>query len=282
MSIKYMALNPEQIELFYQNNQKIEFLPRDYRLRPNDYCIYTDNYNLDEATVIAITDYNRNVIGQYDVCIKSNFGKNIRARNPEQACAIDLLKKQTVPVKFITGRAGSGKDYLISSYAAEKLRRGDVQQIVFIRNNIQLSDTKDIGALPGDLNEKTDWMSAPLRQAIGDDEYQIRMSNGQIVNEFLGHIRGRSYSDSIVIVTEAQNLTQYHIGLIMSRIGERSELIINGDFVAQRDSDVFRGGLEKAIEILENSPESQKYVGNVELRKCERGKVASLAGLLGA
>ena len=275
MSSIHITLKPEKVTEFYQTGKLPHMLDVFGRplAKPNDYVIYVDQEGNDIAMVT-----NGQLIDKYDKNIRFS---NVLPRNPEQACAMHLLKRASVPIKFIVGRAGSGKDYLISHYAADALRKGNFEKIIFIRNNVQLKDTHELGALPGDLNEKTDWMSAPLKQAIGEEAYQYRLSQGIIQNEFLGHIRGRSYENSIVIVTEAQNLTKYHIGLIMSRIGEGSELIINGDFIAQRDEDVFAGGLENSIDILEASDIASPYVGVVELIKCERSKVASLAEVLG-
>lgn len=75
-------------------------------------------------------------------------------RNIEQVCAIDLLKDRTKPVKLLLGTFGSGKTYLAINTALEALYKGEFEKIIWIRNNVRVADTPDLGILPGNVNDK--------------------------------------------------------------------------------------------------------------------------------
>ena len=208
---------------------------------------------------------------------KSDFCGTIKPRNPEQYCAMDLLKSD-VPIKLLTGKFGSGKTILIINWALEAIQKNQFEKIVFIRNNVQVKDTDPIGALPNGVLDKTLPYVMPFADHCGGVEgLKMLVDSGKLEVIPLGFLRGRSIRNSILYSMESENLTKQHIQLIMGRVDEGTQLVMDGDF-KQKDRTIFERsqGLETMVERLAGN----KYFGYVNLKKSERSKVAQLADLL--
>lgn len=209
---------------------------------------------------------------------KTVLGDKFAPRNIEQKMAFDLLQNDKIPVKLITGLYGAGKDIMMLNHALEAIRRGEKDRIIFIRQATHVKDTVDIGALPGTEQEKLAWTLRPVQDIIGIDMLDAYLASGQIENINLGFCRGASFRNSIVYVTEGQNLTSSHIKLILSRLGENSELYINGDYHQQLDKTIYEK--DNGIAILKAKLAGNPLFGCVHLKKTERGEVSELANLL--
>ena len=210
--------------------------------------------------------------------VANDYMGRIKPRNNEQVLAFDMLQNKKTTIKVLTGAMGSGKDYLQIANALRFIKLGEYDRIVYMRNPIQVKDVKEIGFLPGDMEAKLKpFVMAMADHLGGETGLDMQMMQGNIVVEHLGYIRGRTYNNSIVYVSEAENLTKENMQLLISRIGEGSTLWINGDF-KQTDSPIFRmnNGLLSAINCLKGCPE----FGFVKLKKTERSKTAELAELL--
>ena len=208
---------------------------------------------------------------------KSDFCGTIKPRNPEQYCAMDLLKSD-VPIKLLTGKFGSGKTILIINWALEAIQKNQFEKIVFIRNNVQVKDTDPIGALPNGILDKTLPYVMPFADHCGGVEgLKMLIDSGKLEVIPLGFLRGRSIRNSILYSMESENLTKQHIQLIMGRVDEGTQLVMDGDF-KQKDRTIFERsqGLETMVERLVGN----EYFGYVNLKKSERSKVAQLADLL--
>ena len=208
---------------------------------------------------------------------KSDFCGTIKPRNPEQYCAMDLLKSD-VPIKLLTGKFGSGKTILIINWALEAIQKNQFEKIVFIRNNIQVKDTDPLGALPNGIFDKTLPYVMPFADHCGGVEgLKMLIDSGKLEVIPLGFLRGRSIRNSILYSMESENLTKQHIQLIMGRVDEGTQLVMDGDF-KQKDRTIFERsqGLETMVERLAGN----EYFGYVNLKKSERSKVAQLADLL--
>ena len=208
---------------------------------------------------------------------KSDFCGTIKPRNPEQYCAMDLLKSD-VPIKLLTGKFGSGKTILIINWALEAIQKNQFEKIVFIRNNVQVKDTDPIGALPNGVFDKTLPYVMPFADHCGGVEgLKMLIDSGKLEVIPLGFLRGRSIRNSILYSMESENLTKQHIQLIMGRVDEGTQLVMDGDF-KQKDRTIFERsqGLETMVERLVGN----EYFGYVNLKKSERSKVAQLADLL--
>ena len=210
--------------------------------------------------------------------INNNFVDKIKPRNIQQQMAFDLLQSKTETIKVITGRFGSGKTFLMVGNALQAIHDNKFEKIVWVRNNVGVKDTKDIGALPGNTIDKIFPYVMPLADHVGGvDGIEMLMRQGKLEVQHLGFIRGRDIKNSIILCSEAENLTKQHVQLLIGRVGEGSSLWLDGDF-KQVDSKIFEenSGLNIAIDKLKGN----KLFGFVHLEKSERSETAALADLL--
>ena len=210
--------------------------------------------------------------------IINDFTGNIKPRNPQQRIAIDLLYDEDITVKILSGCFGSGKDYLMASAALDLVFHGRFDKIMWVRNNIEVRDSKPLGFLPGDAFDKLLPFAMPLADHVGGVEgLQGLIDSGQIEIEHLGYIRGRDIKHTIIICSESENMTKEHVQLLIGRVGEGSALWLNGDY-RQTDHKTFavNSGLMTAIDRLKGHPR----FGYVKLLKTERSETAAMADLL--
>lgn len=210
--------------------------------------------------------------------VNSRFLGKVKPKNPQQHLALDLLYDPETTVKVITGKFGTGKDFLMCSVAIDLLEKNKFDKIVYVRNNIEVKNSKPIGFLPGSYDEKLLPFAMPLADHLGGtDGLSLMVSHGQIEIVHLGFIRGRDIKNSIIFCSEAENMTREHIQLLLGRVGEGSALWLNGDF-KQCDGEVFRNnnGLLAAVDKLKGHPR----FGYVKLQKTERSETAAMADLL--
>ena len=200
--------------------------------------------------------------------------ETIKPRNLEQKMAFHLLQNQDIKVKLLTSAWGSGKTLIALSYALEQVHKGIYAKLVFVRNNIVVADTNDIGFLPGDMRDKMAIWGAPLADHLGGPEVLDQLIDDGVIEIYpLSHMRGRSIVNSIVLCDECENMTDKLVTFLMSRIEKDSELIFCGD-VAQIDHRKFEknNGIKAMLEHLSGDP----LFGTVKLLKSERGSVAAL------
>ena len=244
-------------------------------LEINEYLVIKDK----EGTVVDI--FYRGVDGlSKRQCYKLDTENDgvIKPRNLEQQLAFDMLSRDNIPIKVLSGVFGSGKEYMMVNFALDKLARGIVNKIVWVRNNIEVQDTVPLGALPGSKVEKLIEFAMPLADHVGGiDQLNMMMDRGQVEVEHLGYLRGRDIRNAIIYCTEAENLTTKQMQLLIGRVGEGSQLWINGD-ERQADKKIFRtdNGLRSAILGLYGDP----LFAHIYLPTTERSAVARLADRL--
>lgn len=204
----------------------------------------------------------------------SNKEEIIYPRNIEQVCAIDLLKNDAKTIKLLTGSWGCGKTMLLVTSALEMLHEGKVKKIIWIRNNIDVKGTKDLGALPGDIVSKLYNFLGPFIDYVGKSGVKAMLDNGALEVEPLQSLRGRNFKDSIIRCSEAENLMAENIQLIIARAAVNSYVFLDADN-RQRDKVEFEKsrGIERLIESLAG----ESLFGYVHLTKSERSATASLA-----
>lgn len=210
--------------------------------------------------------------------LKNVYLGTVKPRNPQQELVVDLLLDPDAKIKVVKGVYGSGKDYLMLSAALQLIEKGKFEKIVFVRPNVSVRGLPDIGALPGTADEKLSWTLAPLWDKVGGEEGVAMMLDHKILESVpLLFIRGRSFENSIIYMTEGQNMTTEIAKLVIGRIGEGSELWINAD-THQTDKKMFDedNGVTKMIDRLSGN----KLFGYVYMPKTERSSVAELATLL--
>ena len=196
---------------------------------------------LDElaAQVVAITHRGRPVrcktLGQYD------YVKAIREHE----------------LTFAVGPAGTGKTYLAMALAVAALRNKEVERIVLTRPAVEAGEK--LGFLPGDLSQKVDPYLRPLFDALyemmGAESYQRLQERGALEVALLAYMRGRTLSDSFIILDEAQNTTPEQMKMFLTRFGAGSRVVVTGD-ATQTDLPYGKqSGLLQALEVLKEIPE---------------------------
>ena len=174
----------------------------------------------------------------------------ITPRTPMQAGYLRALRDSEMV--FALGPAGTGKTYLAVAVGVAMLAKGTVDRIILSRPAVEAGER--LGFLPGDLRDKIDPYLRPLYDALYDmlppEQVMKRLSNGEIEIAPLAFMRGRTLSNSFVIVDEAQNTTPVQMKMLLTRLGENSRMVVTGD-LSQVDLPAgMRSGLRDAIEVL--------------------------------
>ncbi len=245
--------------------------------RPLDHHFYI--LRNDRTSTLAHFEPEEELLEKVEKCPAAG----IMPRNAEQTFALNAILDPSVRLVTVQGVAGTGKTLLALAGSIEQRR--EYQQIYLARPIVPLSD-KDIGYLPGDISSKIDPFMQPLwdnlkfiKDQFGKEEKQRKqidelVEKDKLVITALAFIRGRTLSNIIFIVDEAQNLTPHEVRTIITRAGENSKIIFTGD-IGQIDSpylDAESNGLSYLIERLKGSP----LYAHIELEKGERSKLAEL------
>lgn len=216
--------------------------------------------------------------------IEKNGVYGVKPRNAEQAFAIHAIQDPHIKLVTIQGVAGTGKTLLALSGALEQ--RKNFQQIYVTRPIVPLSN-KDIGYLPGDIKSKLNPYMEPLwdnlkfiKTQFSDKDKAYKAIEQMVESEKISitpltYIRGRSLSNVIFIVDEAQNLTPHEVKTIITRAGENTKIIFTGD-IMQIDTpylDSQSNGLTYLIERLKGND----LFAHITLEKGERSALANLA-----
>lgn len=268
-----LIMDEEHLSQFYANPK--EYCANLLRLNPNEYILLQD---LSGTTIDVYKNSPEGLIAVRYPTINSRITGTLKPRNIKQKVAMALLQDASVGVKLLRGVYGSGKDYLMLSQALHDIEVGKFQKLVFIRPNVSIKDVPDIGYLKGDAYEKLSWTLGPFYDKVGGAEgVEYLIAQGELELVPLPFIRGRSFENSIVYVCEGQNITSEIAKLLISRVGEGSELWINAD-THQTDNKIYDrdNGIIKMIDRLKDDP----LFGMVYLDKTERGPIANLANKL--
>ena len=274
------SIDPESINHVYENGGveiKELFSPKE--IKDNQYLILKNG----KKSALAYVNPISNRIEKVDK--RSVYG--IKPRNAEQTFAIHAILNPEVKLVTMNGVAGTGKTLIALAAAMEQKR--DFKQIYLARPIVPLSN-KDIGFLPGDIKSKVNPYMEPLWDNLKFIQHQFHETDKEfakitdMVNQEklvitpLAYIRGRSLSNIIFIVDEAQNLTPHEVKTIITRAGENSKFIFTGD-IYQIDTpylDSQSNGLSYLIDKVKNHP----LYAHITLEKGERSELANLANEL--
>ncbi len=156
-------------------------------------------------------------------------GQVIKPKTEGQKTYVDSIRKNTVT--FGIGPAGTGKTFLAVTLAAFYLKNRDVERIILTRPAVEAGEK--LGYLPGDLQEKVDPYLRPLYDALhnlfGMEQVQRFMMRGMIEVAPLAYMRGRTLENAFVILDEAQNTTPEQMKMFLTRLGNNSKMVVNGD-----------------------------------------------------
>lgn len=267
---KDITLSDEEMSNFYCNT------------KTNTYDSLLNEYLILRKSDGEVVDYRKWNGSEYSNIsykqINSHFLGKIKPINPQQILSFDMLQNKNQTIKVLSGKFGSGKDYIMIANAIKLIEEGKFEKLVYVRNALSVKDASDIGFLPGTKDEKLLPFAMPLADHLGGETgLEMQIMAGNIEIQHLGHIRGRDIKNSIIYCSEAENLTKEHVQLLIGRVGEGSALWMNGDF-KQTDSPVFRmnNGLLSTVQKLAGH---EKF-GYIQLQKTERSETAAMADLL--
>ncbi|MEY2570516.1 MAG: PhoH-like ATPase [Acidimicrobiaceae bacterium] len=202
---------------------------------------------------------------------------DLHGRSAEQRIAIDLLSDTSVGIVSIGGPAGTGKSVIALAAGLESVLEARQHKRVVIFRPIYAVGGQDLGFLPGSEAEKmAPWAAAvtdALEAIVGSEVIDEVASRGLLEVLPLTHIRGRSLTDTFVIIDEAQNLERPVLLTALSRIGEGSRVVLTHD-VAQRDN--LRVGRHDGIASVIDALRGHPLFGHVTLSRSERSAIAAL------
>ena len=220
--------------------------------------------------------------------VKDPGGMKISAKNKEQRFALDLLFDPEVKLVTLVGLAGGGKTLLAIAAGLQQVLEAPkrYKSLVVCRPVMPLG--KDIGFLPGTMDEKMEPWIAPIKDNLrfllsqtgtkskrGEDTLNMLFEDGTIEVEAMTFIRGRSIANAFMIIDEAQNLNLHELKTIITRVGENTKIVLTGD-IEQIDNlqvDSVSNGLTIAVEKFKSQP----IAGHVTLLKGERSELATIA-----
>jgi PhoH-like ATPase len=272
-------INIDLLRQFYEKGEMHFSEITNHPFYPNQFLIMRDALG-SSSSAIGMVDNSGKIIKKLMHPQDSVWG--IKPRNVQQTMAMELLFRKDIPLVTMIGKAGTGKTLL--ALAAGLMQTEDLhtfKKLLVARPIVPVG--KDIGYLPGEKQEKL----RPWMQPIYDNlEYlfntkkpgeldAILAGMGSIEVEALTYIRGRSIPDQFIIIDEAQNLTKHEVKTILTRVGERSKIVLMGD-PEQIDHpylDEYNNGLTYVLEKFKD----ETVAGHIRLMKGERSGLAQLA-----
>lgn len=185
-----------------------------------------------------------------DVVVYSLSGRPIKGRSENQQLLIDSFNKNDMI--FAVGPAGTGKTYLSIALAVKAMKEKNAKKIILSRPAVEAGEK--LGFLPGDMKDKIDPYLQPLYDALEDmipaAKLQDMMDKHIIQIAPLAFMRGRTLSDAVVILDEAQNTTPAQIRMFLTRMGWNTKMIITGDMTQIDLPHEQKSGLKEALQLL--------------------------------
>lgn len=290
--VRTLFVEPEIIDSFYEAESTSLGKTLEDGLCPNQILVLKDHVRSAIGKFVGPGEPIAKLINVVDV-----FG--LKPRNKEQCFALDLLLDDSIKLVSITGAAGCGKTLLALAAGLSQVVGGKDHKYehLIVSRPVQPMG-KDIGFLPGTIEEKMDPWVAPIKDNLtfllgnrfkkhvskkhGEpdrefkrDPYIDMLFQERIEIEALTYIRGRSIPNSFMIVDECQNLTVHELKTIITRIGDGTKIVLLGDLeqIDNAGVDMFTNGLTYAVEKFKD----YKIAGHITLLKGERSELASLA-----
>lgn len=262
---KEVFMSDEEMAYFFEHPYE-----NIYELKINEYLIISNiqkqnvyKWNGREYVLVSPTSFK-----------SKNFG-TIKPLDSVQICACDSIENNQITMLY--GKAGSGKTLLPMAYASAMMDKEKYNNITFVYSYDTLRGAKDLGYEKGDHVTKLlnyGAIGGILSSKYGDMyEVERKMDKGELNIIPTAYIRGISLQKSIVIVTEAQNLDVYTLKTIIQRCENDCKLIIEGDMIEQKDTNVSQIGMKRFAEIFGDND----CVGIIKLKSNYRSKISELA-----
>jgi phosphate starvation-inducible PhoH-like protein len=185
------------------------------------------------------------------VLARSQSGKLLRPRTLRQKAYVEAMERHDLTLAL--GPAGTGKTFLATVLAVRMLQERKVDKLILTRPAVEAGER--LGFLPGDLQQKVDPYLRPLYDALhtllGAEKVAALLEKGVIEIAPLAYMRGRTLADAFVILDEAQNTTAAQMRMVLTRLGERSRMVVTGDPTQIDLPSGVTSGLHEAAEVLE-------------------------------
>ena len=226
---------------------------------------YCTRYNkLTEEVILDIVKGNTPTEPRHDdVIIYGINGKPISPRNKNQELLVKAFRDNDLT--FALGPAGTGKTYIAIALAVKALKNREVRKIILSRPAVEAGEK--LGFLPGDMKDKIDPYLQPLYDALEDMIPAVKLKEYMETNVIqiapLAFMRGRTLSDAVIVLDEAQNTTVHQIKMFLTRLGMNAKMIITGDATQIDLPRSVQSGLIQALHILKDVP----GIGRVEFGK---------------
>lgn len=225
--------------------------------------------------------------GRYRALITPREGvAGIRPRNREQSFALDMLLDDSIQLVTLLGMAGTGKTLLaLAAGLSRVVEDGAYSRLLISRPVMPMG--RDIGFLPGDVDEKLGPWMQPLYDNLeflliaggskrrGYRGFEDLLDSGQIQVEPLTYIRGRSLPQQFVIVDEAQNLTPHEVKTVVTRCGEGTKIVLTGD--PYQIDNPYVDATSNGLSVLADRLKNETIAGHIQLTKGERSELSNLA-----
>lgn len=201
---------------------------------------------------------------------------NIVPRNFKQDDLLELLSNPNKHIVFATGPAGTGKTLISTLYAIKQFKESNIDKIVITRPAVSVDEQH--GFLPGTLQEKMAPWTRPIFDIFEEyyhpKEIEYLVENNKLEIAPLAYMRGRTFKNAIILADEMQNATREQMKMLLTRIGDNSKLIVNGD-LAQHDRGYDSNGLKDFLSLLQKR--NSEMMGTVEFsnKEVERHPVVS-------
>ena len=251
---------------------------------PNEYCTLTEDGNTKRTALAKVDLAGTKLVPIVDVR-EGIWG--IKPRNREQHFAFDALLDDRVKLVTLMGKAGTGKTLIAMAAGLKRtVLDREFRRLVVARPTISMG--KELGFLPGSLEEKLNPWMQPIHDALemlsdlnmGHDQRRSMdlMRSGSIVVEALSYIRGRSIAHQFMVIDEAQNLTPLEVKTIITRVGSGTKIVFTGD--PYQIDNPYVDSSSNGFNYIVSKFREQPIAAHVELQKGERSELAEIAANL--
>ena len=276
---KYFGLKVEEV------SQKKDNIYKGYKVvhgnsnTINEYMNSIDfgDWSVNEYLIIENTDDNTSKEMRFDgekfVNLKLPSSKFIKGKNSLQRCALDILMNPDITIAAILGGYGSGKTFVSMQMALYNVvEKGNQSKILGVRE--VLGEGKEVGYLKGDFDSKTELFFLPLVQQLNGGEFELESlkQRGVIDTNIPFYMKGTTYNNTIIVVDEAEDLTEKQIRLIGTRLGENSKIYLAGDY----KQSVVNTGTNNALVKMCNQFKGNKNFGCIYLGEDVRSETSKL------
>jgi PhoH-like ATPase len=249
-------------------------------LSPNEYVLFLD----EKGKGLSV---GRKVGGQI-LLVKEQFPWGLKSKNFEQLCLIDAAMNPNIPLVSCSGISGGGKTLSVLASALQLVLNDHKYGSLVIYKSVQGIEGEEIGFLPGELGDKI----APVMSSLSDsfaflfsdksktkDTWKVKLhqyiTNNTISFEAINFARGRSFSDTLIILEEGQNINQHTMKLLLTRIGSNSKIIITGD-TQQVDSSRL-DSKSNALAVVMNKFRDSELAAHINVSSGIRSPLATLS-----